>query len=118
MNVPVELRAEGATLLLVWPDGARQRLRVAALRAACLCGHCRAARLRGMDPAQSIPADLALTGVAPMGYGVQLLFSDGHDRGVYPWIWLENFPSTPEVAPLKALPDTATSSVAPSSMPR
>ncbi|WP_322069785.1 DUF971 domain-containing protein [Paraburkholderia bannensis] len=116
--IPVELRAEGATLLLVWPDGARQRLTVAALRAACLCGPCRAARLRGKDPTQSIPADLALTGIAPMGYGVQLVFSDGHDRGIYPWNWLENFPSTPAQTTLTAPPGKATSSVAPSSMPR
>jgi len=27
-----------------------------------------------------------LSGVEPVGqYAVQLLFSDGHDRGIYPW---------------------------------
>jgi DUF971 family protein len=120
VNVPVELRAENAALVLVWPDGTRQHLALAALRGACPCGYCRGARLRGVDPARSIPADLGLTGIAPMGYGVQLVFSDGHDRGIYPWNWLENFVSSASGAEgtLKAPPGTGTSSAAPSSMPR
>nr|WP_234825174.1 gamma-butyrobetaine hydroxylase-like domain-containing protein [Cupriavidus necator] len=24
-----------------------------------------------------------------MGYGVQIVFSDGHDRGIYPWRYLQ-----------------------------
>ncbi|WP_103706862.1 DUF971 domain-containing protein [Paraburkholderia eburnea] len=117
MNVPVELRAEGAALVLIWPDGGWQRLSATALRAACPCGPCRGARLRGMDLAGSIPLDLTLTGIAPMGYGVQLVFSDGHDRGIYPWNWLENFTPPADRARLTALPGTVTSSAEPSSMP-
>ncbi|AMW83652.1 hypothetical protein AK972_2852 [Pseudomonas yamanorum] len=26
--------------------------------------------------------------VHPQGYGVQLIFSDGHQRGIYPWAYL------------------------------
>ncbi|HYQ49053.1 MAG TPA: DUF971 domain-containing protein, partial [Pseudomonas sp.] len=26
--------------------------------------------------------------VEPQGYGVQLVFSDGHERGIYPWPYL------------------------------
>lgn len=120
MNVPVELRTEQTALVLVWPDGTRQRLPLAALRAACPCGHCRGARLRGAEPAGSIAFDLTLTGIAPMGYGVQLVFSDGHDRGIYPWNWLENFAAlaSENEATLKVPPGRETSSVAPSSMPR
>ncbi len=118
--VPVELRAEKTALVLVWPDGARQRLPLAALRAACPCGHCRAARLRGVDPAGSIPFELGVTGIAPMGYGVQFVFSDGHDRGIYPWTWLANFAAQDHGEPptLTAPPGITTSSSAPSSMPR
>jgi DUF971 family protein len=30
--------------------------------------------------------DLPLTGASPIGqYALQLLFSDDHDRGIYPW---------------------------------
>jgi len=36
-----------------------------------------------------LPADLHLTGLQPIGnYAVRLLFSDGHDRGIYPWSYL------------------------------
>jgi DUF971 family protein len=26
--------------------------------------------------------------VNPQGYGVQLVFDDGHERGIYPWSYL------------------------------
>ena len=35
------------------------------------------------------PAQTALTQINPIGeMGVQLVFSDGHDRGIYPWPYL------------------------------
>jgi DUF971 family protein len=109
MKVPMEIRSEGSTLVLVWPDGVRQSVPLNVLRAACPCGYCRAARLREVP--EALPEDLILIGIAPMGYGVQLVFSDGHDRGIYPWSWLENF----QVETLTRLPCKATSYVAPSS---
>ena len=24
-----------------------------------------------------------------MGYGIQIVFDDGHDRGIYPWVYLQ-----------------------------
>ncbi|WP_413049183.1 gamma-butyrobetaine hydroxylase-like domain-containing protein [Pseudomonas phoenicis] len=30
------------------------------------------------------------------GYGVQLVFSDGHDCGIYPWDYLRELGSTPD----------------------
>ncbi|NDZ17996.1 hypothetical protein C7T35_08480 [Variovorax sp. WS11] len=79
----IELRAEG--LQVQWCEGS-VHLPAVALRAACRCGACRAraARERGSDEA------VQLTGAAPVGeYGLQLLFSDGHDRGIYPWSLLQ-----------------------------
>ncbi|WP_321816129.1 MULTISPECIES: DUF971 domain-containing protein [unclassified Paraburkholderia] len=117
MKVPVELRNEGSTLVLVWPDGVHQRVALNALRAACPCGYCRAPRLGGSQAREAFPADLLLTDIAPMGYGVQLVFSDGHDRGIYPWSWLENFQADALANVLTTLPDKETSSAAPWSMP-
>ena len=56
------------------------------LRAACRCGGCRADQAAG----RAIPADGAeLAGAEPVGaYAVQLIFRDGHDRGIYPWALL------------------------------
>ena len=94
MNVPLELRQEPGALTLVWPGGAQQRLSVESLRRACPCAGCRRARLAEAPSATVTPDGLALTAIAPMGYGVQLVFSDGHDRGVYPWTWFERFAQT------------------------
>lgn len=43
------------------------------------------------SPCATAHDDLTLTGIVPMGYGVQLIFSDGHERGIFPWTWLERF---------------------------
>src|SRR4051812_42240397 len=85
----IELRPDG--LRLQWPDGDAE-LRATDLRAACRCAGCRAAALRG-EP--HVPAPhLGLTGAAPVGqYALQLLFSDGHDRGIYPWLLLRELTS-------------------------
>jgi DUF971 family protein len=38
---------------------------------------------------------VAVSGFAPMGYGVQLRFSDGHDKGVFPWAYLAEIAQRP-----------------------
>jgi DUF971 family protein len=82
MPEAIDLRA--GSLRLTWAGGASSSLPTARLRAACRCGGCRAEALRGRPPVPE--AGLALTGASPVGqYALQLLFSDGHDRGIYPW---------------------------------
>lgn len=77
-----------AGLRLRWPDG-DAALSASELRAACRCGGCRAVRPQA-DPA------VQLSGVEPVGrYAVQLLFTDGHDRGIYPWSLLRGLRATP-----------------------
>lgn len=36
----------------------------------------------------NVPPDVRITAIEPAGYGVQLVFSDGHARGIYPWAYL------------------------------
>ncbi|WP_432721224.1 DUF971 domain-containing protein [Jeongeupia wiesaeckerbachi] len=73
-------------LTLAWPDGTVV-LDAHALRAACRCADCRSATLRG-KPVSAAP-DIALAALEPLGhYAVQLRFSDGHERGIYPWAYL------------------------------
>jgi DUF971 family protein len=36
-----------------------------------------------------IDARVRLIEVNSQGYGLQLVFSDGHERGIYPWAYLE-----------------------------
>ncbi|WP_426399853.1 DUF971 domain-containing protein [Ralstonia sp. R-29] len=58
----------------------------AALREACRCAGCQSKRHHG-TPVRA-PADVRITAIEPAGYGVQLVFSDGHARGIYPWAYL------------------------------
>lgn len=81
--VPEAVDLTPATLRLRWPDG-EAALTAARLRAACKCGDCCAGRSRSDDAA------VQLTDARPVGrYALQLVFSDGHDRGIYPWAWLQ-----------------------------
>ncbi len=81
--VPESIVQRPGGLLLRSTDG-ELSLTVAELRAACRCAQCTAATLQGHPP-QPI-AGLRLAGVTPVGsYALQLRFSDGHDRGIYPW---------------------------------
>lgn len=88
MRAPDEIRIDSTAreLALQWPDGNTQRIAYARLRAACPCAGCRRIRLDGRPVA--VNPDVTLSGIEPMGYGVQIIFSDGHARGIYPWSWL------------------------------
>ena len=94
--IPLELRvtAERRMLSVKWQDGA-----VSIISAAYLRSHSRAAQQvrvtvdRGNQPV----GEVTLTGAEAIGsYAVRLIFSDGHDRGIYPWTYLR------EIADLKA----------------
>jgi len=54
------------------------------LRAACKCAHCIRARIDGVfTPGFD---GIAITQIAPIGdYAINIAFSDGHARGIYPW---------------------------------
>lgn len=85
MNVPSAVDVAPDGLLVTWP-GASVRLDADRLRAACRCGACRGAAA-GAAPRQPV----TLVGAEPAGaYGLQLVFSDGHDRGIYPWPLLQD----------------------------
>jgi DUF971 family protein len=76
------------TLEILWSDGRQQRLTHAFLRTCCQCSHCKSFRLQGKT-GEVLPEQLRITEIRPVGtYGVQLIFSDGHDRGIYPWTYL------------------------------
>lgn len=77
----VSLRRDSLTLR--WAEGHHAITSAAALRAACRCAECRAS---AAGAAVEDHATVKLTGVTPVGqYALQLTFSDGHDRGIYPW---------------------------------
>ena len=73
-------------LRLNWPDGREQRLDHTELRRQCPCAQCRAFRLQGLTI--QVDPRVRVVAVNAQGYGVQLAFSDGHERGIYPWAYL------------------------------
>jgi DUF971 family protein len=75
----------GAALLLM--GSTPQPLAATRLRAACRCAQCVRARTDGLFP-RSFDG-IAIERVSPIGsYGINIGFSDGHARGVYPWAYL------------------------------
>lgn len=85
---------DSGQLLIDWDRP--KRFSHAQLRQACPCSHCRAARLRGQSPWYA--PDVRLERLVLQGYGVQMIFSDGHDRGIYPWDYLQQMAETPDGA--------------------
>lgn len=91
-------RARGL-LEIVWQDALRQQFSHALLRAGCKCADCKALRLRSSEPLQVADA-IRLEDLQPVGaYAVRLLFSDGHERGIYPWEYLREWGSESVAGP-------------------
>lgn len=74
-------------LELTTAHGEEIRLQAGSLRAACKCAHCVRARIDGRFPDRF--DGIAITQVSPIGdYAINIAFSDGHARGIYPWSYL------------------------------
>ena len=88
MDAPSGLRNSlgEARLTLEWREGDSQEISHARLRGACPCSQCKAARLHGVIAV--VDESVRLERIVLQGYGVQLVFSDGHERGIYPWGYL------------------------------
>ncbi|MGJ4882244.1 MULTISPECIES: gamma-butyrobetaine hydroxylase-like domain-containing protein [unclassified Bradyrhizobium] len=82
-----EVSPDLASLRLRNAGGAPAELSAERLRLSCMCAHCRRARLDGRFPAQ-FPG-IGIVGVGDLGYGLNIAFSDGHNRGIYPksYLW-------------------------------
>lgn len=75
-------------LEIIWDDQSKQHLAAARLRAGCQCADCKSLRRSGEVPA--LTAGIGIRALRPVGaYGVQIVFSDGHERGIYPWAYLK-----------------------------
>ena len=81
-----ELSSDLSQLSITTSEGRRVTLAAEKLRAACKCAHCTRARFDGRFP-QAFPG-VAIVGVTDLGYGLNIAFSDGHDRGIYPETYL------------------------------
>ena len=74
-------------LEIEWTDGVVSRLPHRFLRLHCRCAECRHSQTLGHDI--DAPEDIDLLAVLPYGpESVQLQFSDGHTRGIFPFPYL------------------------------
>lgn len=81
--VPQAVDVDPTGLRVRWADDTTVAWPAARLRAACRCGDCRSLRVAGRAPTGE---GAELQGAEPVGqYALQLIFRDGHDRGIYPW---------------------------------
>ncbi len=75
----ISLLVEAATLWQQCPSALRRRQRLE-------------------DRVPPAPAGLRIARIAAIGnYGLNIAFSDAHDRGVYPWALLETLADAPKV---------------------
>jgi prepilin-type processing-associated H-X9-DG protein len=83
----VLLKALRTSLLLTWPGGEQAEISAERLRASCRCAWCTRARIDGSF-APSCEA-ITIASLTPVGgYAINIAFSDGHARGIYPWPYL------------------------------
>jgi DUF971 family protein len=87
VSEPLEVALADGALHITWPSH-EARFAARALREACRCAECTARARRG-EPVRAAAA-LRVVDVTAIGaYAAQLTFSDGHQRGVYPWSMLQ-----------------------------
>lgn len=86
---PTELRLSdaGRRLLITWADERICALDAAWLRSHCRCSECTSAARAGRVP--EVAPGVSLADVVPYGpAAVNLHFSDGHRRGIFPFAYL------------------------------
>ena len=84
----ITLHQKSRLLEIAFDDGSRFRLPYELLRV-----YSPSAEVRGHGPGQEVlqvgKKDVGITRVEPVGtYAIQLVFSDGHDTGLYSWALL------------------------------
>jgi prepilin-type processing-associated H-X9-DG protein len=83
----VVLKAGHARLELTWSGGQTANISAERLRAHCRCAWCTRARIDDCFPASF--DGIIIAALNPIGdYAINIAFSDGHARGVYPWTYL------------------------------
>jgi DUF971 family protein len=83
----IDLIEHHTALTLTWPDGEISRLDAEALRRASRAASEIRRQADGIELV--IQSGLRVSAAEPIGnYALRLFFSDGHDRGIYPWTYL------------------------------
>ena len=93
--IRVEVLDDATALALTWADCGTRRLDAGTLRRASRAATEIRRQIEGIELV--VADDLFLAAVEPVGnYALRLSFSDGHDRGIYPWPYLRELADHPE----------------------
>ncbi|MCA6114952.1 DUF971 domain-containing protein [Bradyrhizobium sp. WSM 1738] len=83
----IEIREGSTVLALTWRDCGTRLLDAETLRRASRAASEIRRQIEGIELV--IPPGLFVSAIEPIGnYALRLSFSDGHDRGIYPWSYL------------------------------
>ena len=92
------IAVHGRELALAWADGEESYLPFDDLRSRCPCAMCRSQREAPADPLRVVKApargEVTIQNLVPVGaYAVQIVWSDGHEAGIYSFEALRTWPS-------------------------
>ena len=91
----IVLKIDHMRLELAWREGKAAEVSAESLRAACRCAWCTRARIDGTSAASF--DTITIDRLTPVGdYAINIAFSDGHARGIYPWAYLHRIAETHE----------------------
>lgn len=83
----IAISHDARQLTISLASGQTLSLNAERLRTACRCAHCRRAQYENTFPERF--DGVAIDRCEPMGhYGINIVFSDGHARGIFPWTYL------------------------------
>jgi DUF971 family protein len=88
-------RSDPKVVVIEWTDGTVNTFTAADLRACCPCARCvhELTGERMHDPA-TVPADLTQSDLRMVGnYAISMLFSDGHNTGIFTFPFLQKIPA-------------------------
>ncbi len=96
--------ADDRHLCIVWNDGLAQKITIAELRDRCPCATCREKRNAEPPPPTSLTVlapeearPLSISSMRPVGnYAYNVAFSDGHNTGIYTFVFLRSFAAAEE----------------------
>lgn len=96
-TTPTSIRQAGPReLAITWADGHESIYPVRELRLACGCAVCvdEWSGEQRLDPG-AVPEDVRPVRIEPVGrYAIQIVWSDGHDSGIYPFLRLRELDET------------------------
>ncbi|RWE98846.1 MAG: DUF971 domain-containing protein [Mesorhizobium sp.] len=91
---PLEIRigADRRSLAIMWDDGSQAGVQASQLRKLSRAAHQIRSALEGKEHSFD---DVTIVSAEAIGsYAMRLVFSDGHDRGIYPWRYLREITHT------------------------